>query len=90
MRDRGVLEFSSSCKRQVFETHSKLKQPYKNVSLRTIDPISFKLVDDGVDPGPTKQDNVMDTIPYSRAFFEVYPGAIYMHQSKTYLISRQV
>ena len=88
MRDRGVVQFSSECSKRVYETHSKLKQPFKNVSLRTIDPVSFKLVDDGVDPGPTKEDNIMDTIPYSRAFFEVYPGAVYMHQSKTFLISR--
>lgn len=84
MRDRGLAFFSPSCQRQIYETHSKLKKTYKDVSLRTIDPVSFKLLDESKAP----PDNLMDTIPYSRAFFEVYPGSIYMHQSKTYIISR--
>mmetsp|Transcript_25629 Transcript_25629/g.83030 ORF Transcript_25629/g.83030 Transcript_25629/m.83030 type:complete len:266 (+) Transcript_25629:1562-2359(+) len=30
----------------------------------------------------------MDEVPHSRAFFEIYEGAIYLHQGKSYLITK--
>jgi len=62
---------------QVLRVHSKVVKPFQNVSLRMIDPVTVSVVHDH---------KVMDTIPYSRAFFEVYPGAIYMHQGRSFLI----
>mmetsp|Transcript_36064 Transcript_36064/g.57764 ORF Transcript_36064/g.57764 Transcript_36064/m.57764 type:complete len:1019 (+) Transcript_36064:337-3393(+) len=62
----------------VVETHPKLVKPFNNVSLRVIDPVTFQLIFNG---------QVLDTIPYQRAFFEVYPGAIYMHQGKSYIVT---
>ncbi|CAM9428212.1 unnamed protein product [Chrysoparadoxa australica] len=32
--------------------------------------------------------NVIDSIEYSRAFFELFEGAIYLHQARTYLVTR--
>lgn len=63
----------------VYETHPKLSKPWNNVSLRIVDPVTFELYNG---------DRLMDTIPYSRALFELYPGAIYMHQGRSYLVSK--
>ncbi|GBG34433.1 ATP-dependent helicase hrq1 [Hondaea fermentalgiana] len=61
------------------QTHAKLCKPWNNVSLRVVDPVTFELYSGG---------ELMDTIPYSRALFELYPGAIYMHQGRSFLVSK--
>ena len=48
------------------------------VSLRMIDSISFSVRVNGRE---------IDTLPYSRAFFELHPNAVYLHQGKTYVIT---
>lgn len=48
---------------------------HKAVNVRMIDPVTFQ-----VKLTTTKE--VVDEVPYSRAFFELYEGAIYLHQAK--------
>jgi len=55
--------------------------PAKKVLLRLIDPITISVIDVGSPDRPT-----IDTIGYSRAFFEVYPGAVFYAQGKAYLV----
>ena len=51
----------------------------RRVNLRMIDPITFKVVRDC--------DSVqIDSVPYSRAFYECYEGAVYLHQAKPFLV----
>jgi len=67
----------------------------RNVSIRDIDESQFTLIDvsKNMTAGYTKDKQIqvgisLDTIPYSRAFFELYEGAIYIHRGKQYLIHR--
>ena len=61
--------------------HPAVQAPTRRVSLRQIDPVSFRVVDEH-DGG-----KVIDTVEYSRAFFELYAGAIYLHQATQYLVT---
>ena len=64
-----------------------LPHPQRHVSLRLIDPLSFTLID--VTSGPTARGGLkLDSIPYSRAFFELYEGAIYMHRAQQYFVTK--
>ncbi|CAL5362421.1 unnamed protein product [Camellia sinensis] len=55
------------------------KMPSRNVSIRAIETEKYKVID--------KQKNeVLEEIEESKAFFQVYDGAVYMHQGKTYLV----
>ncbi|XP_057459409.1 uncharacterized protein LOC130750031 isoform X1 [Actinidia eriantha] len=55
------------------------KMPSHAVSIRAIETEKYKVID--------KQKNeVLEEIEESRAFFQVYDGAVYMHQGKTYLV----
>jgi len=79
MDDKLILRIEHGNGDVEFQTHSKLSKPYNNVNLRIIDPVTFELYHGKF---------LMDTIPYSRAFYELYPGAIYMHQARSYLVSK--
>lgn len=52
------------------------------ISLRMVDPVSFTVKD------MSRGGVAMDTIEYSRAFYELYVGAIYLHQSRQFLITQ--
>eukprot|EP01031_Cornospumella_fuschlensis_P025938 gene25938-31324_t len=51
----------------------------EKVSLRQIDPVTFTVVVEGTG-------EVLDTVGYSRAFYELFEQAIYMHRGKQYLV----
>ena len=51
------------------------------ISLRMIDPVTIRVLDDsrgGVE---------IDSLGYSRAFYELYEGAIYMHRAQQYRVT---
>ena len=76
---RGKLEELSD---GTFGAHaSHKKTAAKAIDLRLIDPESF----DVMDVGTMRK---LDEVPYSRAFYELYEGAIYLHQAKPYLITK--
>lgn len=55
------------------------KVPSHAISIRAIESERYKVID--------KQKNeVLEEIEESKAFFQVYEGAVYMHQGKTYLV----
>ncbi|CAL5441534.1 unnamed protein product [Camellia sinensis] len=55
------------------------KMPSHNVSIRAIETEKYKVI--------VKQKNeVLEEIEESKAFFQVYDSAVYMHQGKTYLV----
>uniref|UniRef100_A0A7S2AHT8 MrfA-like Zn-binding domain-containing protein n=1 Tax=Octactis speculum TaxID=3111310 RepID=A0A7S2AHT8_9STRA len=71
---------SSSSAMTCLETHPFVEAPSRDVSLRIIDPISIDVVDrTGVS---------IDSIGYSRAFFELFEGAIYLHQGRQFLVTK--
>ncbi|XP_024970556.1 uncharacterized protein LOC112509694 isoform X2 [Cynara cardunculus var. scolymus] len=55
------------------------KMPSHAVSLRAIEAERYKVID-------IKSDQVLEEIEESKAFFQVYDGAVYMQQGKTYLV----
>ncbi|XP_068668097.1 uncharacterized protein [Aristolochia californica] len=55
------------------------KKPCHSISIRAIEAEKYKVID-------TKRNEVIEEIEESKAFFQVYEGAVYMHQGKTYLV----
>ncbi|KAK9105190.1 hypothetical protein Scep_022034 [Stephania cephalantha] len=55
------------------------KNPSRAVSLRAIESEKYKVIDH-------KRNEVLEEIEESRAFFQIYEGAVYMHQGKTYIV----
>ena len=72
--------------------HQIVKHPWKRVSLRSIEPVSYAIVDlsHNLQGGKTDkiyhQAAVLDRIPYSRVFYHAFPGAIIMHRGRKYRI----
>ncbi|CAM9165634.1 unnamed protein product [Ectocarpus sp. 6 AP-2014] len=56
--------------------------PCRRIGLRMIDPVAFKVVDD------SKGGEPYDSVEYSRSFFSLFQGAIYLHQARQYLVTR--
>ncbi len=79
-------------KSQHFPVPKSVDRPWLRVSLRSIEPINYSIVDlshpqqGGRNDGIHDQAAVMDTIPYSRVFYHAYPGAIIMHRGRRYKI----
>ncbi|KAG7383543.1 hypothetical protein PHYPSEUDO_003580 [Phytophthora pseudosyringae] len=72
-----------------YRIHSCMPKKFRAVSLRSICDETYRVVvpsnnvvNDGVDG------EVLDEIPGDRAFFQVYPTAVYLHQAQEYLITR--
>lgn len=58
------------------------KSRASSVSLRMIDPVTISILDD------SRGGLVIDSLGYSRAFFELFEGAIYMHRAVQYRVLR--
>ena len=61
------------------------ENPARSVSLRQIDPVTIAIVDDTIIHANDKQ---IDSLGYSRAFFELFEGAIFMHRGEQYLVHK--
>lgn len=53
--------------------------PSQSVSIRGIETERYKVVDE-------EKNDILEEIEESKAFFQVYDGAVYMNQGKTYLV----
>ncbi len=53
-------------------------EPTKCVNIRNIDPVTVSVLNDKLE--------VIDSVEYSRAFYELYEGAILMHRGKQYRV----
>ena len=58
---------------------AQVRYPADTVNIRSTSEQRFLLVDDS-------QHRELETIDAATAFFQVYPGAIYLHQGETYLV----
>jgi len=68
-----------------YSTHPSVDKPWARVSLRSIEPIAYQIVDlnhnlQGGRTDTINENAVMDTIPYSRVFYHAFPGAVIMHR----------
>ncbi|KAG6675366.1 hypothetical protein I3842_15G097700 [Carya illinoinensis] len=57
------------------------KMPTHSVSIRAIENVRYEVIDQ-------RRDEVLEEIEESKVFFQVYEGAVYMHQGKTYLVKK--
>ncbi|BAF07571.1 uncharacterized protein [Oryza sativa Japonica Group] len=57
------------------------KKPSHSVSIRAIEHHRYKVID-------RRSNRVLEEIEESKAFFQVYDGAVYMHQGVSYLVDK--
>lgn len=89
VKERKLMECSEAGGHTNYRIHSCMPKKFRAVSLRSICDENYTVVvpsnnvtTDGADG------EVLDEIPGDRAFFQVYPTAVYLHQAQEYLITR--
>jgi DEAD/DEAH box helicase domain-containing protein len=76
----------------VLRAHRSLSKAWSTVSLRSIEPINYVVVDISHYSQQGRMDcvhdeaAVLDTLPYSRVFYHAHPGAIITHRGRKYKI----
>jgi len=55
--------------------------PAQGINIRSASANNFAIVD-------TSTDSLLETIEANKAFFQVHPGAVYLHQGDAYLVSK--
>ena len=77
---------------RVYKTHSVISNPWTKVSIRSMEPVNYDIVNmahpgqGGRMDGIHDEAAVIDTMPYSRVFYHAFPGAIIMHRGRRYKI----
>ncbi|KAL5539552.1 hypothetical protein UlMin_045285 [Ulmus minor] len=79
---RGYLGVDPSCdsSTKMWNYIGHEKMPSQSVSIRAIETERYKVVDQ-------QTNEILEEIEESKAFFQVYEGAVYMRQGKTYLVT---
>jgi DEAD/DEAH box helicase domain-containing protein len=76
----------------LFKAHPSMHKAWSRISIRSIEPVSYAVVDVSHPGQGGKMDSirderaVMDTLPYSRVFYHAHPGAIITHRGKKYKV----
>lgn len=81
--------------RSVYKLHPYITNPARDVNLRACDPATFQVIVEafvshnmnGSGTNILTNGSVLGNVGYSRAFYELHEGAIYLHQGKQYLIT---
>ena len=70
------------------ESHLSVEAPATDnaANIRMIDPVTIQVVDTTLDEATGGR--IIDSIGYSRAFYELFEGAVYLHQAKQYLVQK--
>ncbi|GFP90671.1 putative ATP-dependent helicase hrq1 [Phtheirospermum japonicum] len=81
LKNKGRLstDMSRDCVARIWTYIGHEKSPSSTVNVRSIETERYKVIDE------TKNE-VLEEIEESKAFFQVYDGAVYMNQGKTYLV----
>ncbi|KAL6182984.1 hypothetical protein ACLB2K_044395 [Fragaria x ananassa] len=82
--DRGIMSLKSTgylrlSENSIWNYIGREKMPSHSVSIRSIEREKYKVMD--------HQENEIEEIEESKAFFQVYEGAVYLNQGKTYLVT---
>lgn len=77
LKNKGYITTHSST--ETWNYIGPEKMPCRDVSIRAIESERYTVID-------MKNDQVLEEIEESKAFFQVYEGAVYMQQGKTYLV----
>ncbi|MFO8010407.1 MAG: DEAD/DEAH box helicase [Dehalococcoidia bacterium] len=76
LEDEGLLSF----RRKRWYPSTSLSYPAQDVNIRSSSSASYALVD-----GSTGQ--LLETIESETAFFQIHPGAVYLHQGEPFLVT---
>ncbi|XP_010423135.1 PREDICTED: uncharacterized protein LOC104708284 [Camelina sativa] len=82
LRNKGYLSFDPSrdSSSRIWTYIGREKKPTKKVSIRAIETVRYRVIE-------KKSEDLLDEIEESKAFFQVYEGAVYMNQGRTYLVT---
>jgi len=58
----------------------RISYPAQDINIRSTSGENFAIID-------ASTDSLMETVEASVAFFQIYPGAIYLHQGESYLVT---
>ena len=79
--------------KRLVKLHPHVFHPERDLNIRICDPATFQVIVESttshyhVEGSYAKNGSVLGSVGYSRAFFELHEGAIYMHQGKQYLVT---
>ncbi|KAL2242976.1 UNVERIFIED_CONTAM: ATP-dependent helicase hrq1, partial [Sesamum indicum] len=81
LKSKGCLttDLSRDAAARIWTYIGHEKSPSRAVNVRSIETVRYKVIE------KTKNE-VLEEIEESKAFFQVYEGAVYMNQGKTYLV----
>ncbi|CAL0305025.1 unnamed protein product [Lupinus luteus] len=83
LKARGFLssDLSSDSSSRIWNYIGPEKLPSHSVKIRAIEAVRYSVIDQ-------EENEVLEEIEESKAFFQVYEGAVYMCQGKTYLVEK--
>lgn len=81
LKDRGYLCSDLSDSSRIWNYIGPQKLPSQAVNIRAIETVRYSVIDQ-------KKEQVLEEIEESKAFFQVYDGAVYLRQGKTYLVEK--
>ncbi|KAK6795347.1 hypothetical protein RDI58_008800 [Solanum bulbocastanum] len=81
LKNKGILstDISRSATARIWSYIGLEKMPSSAISIRAIETERYKVID-------IQKNGLLEEIEESKAFFQVYEGANYMNQGKTYLV----
>ncbi|KAJ8553743.1 hypothetical protein K7X08_024421 [Anisodus acutangulus] len=81
LKNKGILstDISRSAAARIWSYIGLEKMPSSAISIRAIETERYKVID-------IQKNELLEEIEESKAFFQVYEGANYMNQGKTYLV----
>ncbi|TDH68485.1 hypothetical protein CCR75_001416 [Bremia lactucae] len=89
LEDRKLVKYSEGSGQFNLRIHSCMPKKFRTVSLRSICDQTYTVVVTNKNMVKQGADlEVLDEIPDDKAFFQVYPTAVYLHQAQEYLITR--
>ncbi|KAK2990709.1 hypothetical protein RJ640_017012 [Escallonia rubra] len=82
LKNKGYLATYTSCDSSsgIWSYIGQEKMPSHAISIRAIESERYKVID-------KRKNEILEEIEESKAFFQVYEGAVYMNQGKTYLVN---
>jgi len=76
LEEQGMLRE----RRQRWYLSPRIAYPAQSINIRSTSGDNFDLID-------TSTDSLLETVDASVAFFQIHPGAIYLHQGDSYLVT---
>eukprot|EP00258_Populus_trichocarpa_P021524 XP_024437543.1 uncharacterized ATP-dependent helicase YprA isoform X3 [Populus trichocarpa] len=83
LKNKGDLSFDPSRDSfaRIWSYIGHEKMPSRGISIRAIESTRYRVID-------MQRNEVLEEIEESKAFFQIYEGAVYMHQGKTYMVKK--